>query len=114
MNRAENIAMQLGNDGHRWQTDDGRTLTDLCAGADVERGERSTRHGFADGSAIIAADGGWDVGIDGAACHCWASADNGEHNEDCAELCEHCGEVDPGEHCTDGSGGDCEPGRVNE
>ena len=74
---------------------------------------------------------GWPVAVDdGAVCpSCYGDdaycpeghvlpAHEGSSCAECpdpAELCEYCGEVDPGEHCTDGrfSAGDCEPGRGN-
>ncbi len=75
---SEIIAAQLGNDGQRWATDAGRHLSGLCetAGGRRTAGEGirfsgAVRWAFADGSALTALPGGWDLGY--PACFCWAS-----------------------------------------
>jgi hypothetical protein len=76
---AQAIAARLGNDGTRFQTDDGATLDALAreAGADVQdRSDgaeiKARRYLFADGSAIVEAGAAWD--IEGAEPFSWAGA----------------------------------------
>jgi len=62
---AETVAKRLGNDGMNWETAAGIRFVDLMAqyGAHEERneGRELTRYEFADGSAIVAGVGAWDV-----------------------------------------------------
>ena len=77
---AEQIAEQFHNDGQRWNTDDGIPLSHICEAEypTTDRRADSTRYTFADGSVILATDGGWDLGY--AGCWCW----EGEgHTEAC-------------------------------
>jgi hypothetical protein len=66
MTTAERIAHLLGDDGTRWETEDGRTLDQLAE----EHGAVTTthpdkhyltRHVFNDGSAIVASEAAWDI-----------------------------------------------------
>ena len=77
MTTAERIAGLLGDDGERWETDDGVTFDDLCAEAGAVRIRDSarelTRYEFPDGSAIVAGVGAWD--IEGDKPFSWAGAE---------------------------------------
>src|SRR5690606_32795553 len=66
MTTAERVARLLGNDGQRWETEDGKTLDELAseAGAHTETHpdkQYLTRYVFPDGSAIVASEGAWDI-----------------------------------------------------
>ena len=73
---AERIAGLLG-DGTCWESEDGRHFDTLCedAGAHVsfDRERELTRYEFADGSAIVAGVGAWD--IEGDTPFSWAGAE---------------------------------------
>jgi len=63
---AERVAEQLGNDGQQWKTAQGVSFLDLIEKFYWNRQERDdvrelTRYEFADGSAIVAGVGAWDV-----------------------------------------------------
>jgi hypothetical protein len=81
---AEDIARQMGHDGTRWRTDDGRTLDGLVqtfGGTVQHRPGRSSdewRAIFPDGSAITASGGAWDIGY--PECWCW----QGNGHESCS------------------------------
>ena len=74
---AEKIAQLLGNDGQRWETEEGLTFDDLCAEAGAVRirddARELTRYEFPDGSAIVASPGAWD--IEGSTPYSWAGAE---------------------------------------
>jgi hypothetical protein len=74
---AERIAEMLGDDGMRFETEDGRTLDELTeeAGGHIIKHETQDlwRYLFPDGSAIVAAPGAWD--IEGATPFSWAGAE---------------------------------------
>jgi len=93
---AEQVAAQLGDDGQCWETSSGRTLEQLAlaAGASKERRYEQTRYRFRDGSSIVDAVGGWDLGIAGAddGCWCWKGAG---HSESCVERRSERTEVQP-------------------
>lgn len=96
MTIAAQIAEQFGDDGQRWQDDEGRALSEVCKTRsvgyakacsrwdyeqdcgvieEVARGESAydlIRYVFEDGSAIVITDGGWD--IEGAEPFSWAGA----------------------------------------
>jgi hypothetical protein len=78
---AESVARQLGGDGSRWRTDDGRTLDDLVQeyGGMVENWRHSPdwKAVFPDGSVITACGGAWDLGF--PECWCW----QGNGHESC-------------------------------
>ena len=73
---AKRIAGLLG-DGTCWESEDGRQFDDLCedAGARLsfDRERELTRYEFADGSAIVAGVGAWD--IEGDKPFSWAGAE---------------------------------------
>lgn len=63
---AEQVARLMGNDEQRWKAEDGRTLDQVAEdhGVDIEMNPNKphlTRYVFDDGSAIIAAENGWDI-----------------------------------------------------
>ena len=60
---AQQIAAKLDNDGMTWRTADGTTLSELVDGENASHENRDgmTRREFADGSAIVSGDGGWDI-----------------------------------------------------
>jgi hypothetical protein len=64
---AEQVADAMGNDGQRFESADGRDLSEVCEqyGATAEYGELRTatltRYVFADGSAIVATPDAWDL-----------------------------------------------------
>jgi hypothetical protein len=80
---ADAVARELGHDGTRWRTDDGRTLDDLVQEYDGMVENRDWRHSpgwkavFPDGSVITACGGAWDLGFP----ECWCLQGNG--HEDC-------------------------------
>jgi len=90
MTTAERFAERMGGDGQRWENDDGASFDAViwsmqprmtAVTADV------TRYDFPDGSAIVAAGGGWDVGFAApATCGCWPAATGGMHNLRCNPL----------------------------
>ena len=72
---ADQIAALLGDDGSRWDSDDGRSFDALCLDIDPEPtvtiagsehhdryddGSRPNRYAFSDGSAIVTCASGWD------------------------------------------------------
>jgi hypothetical protein len=64
MTEAEKIAERYGDDGQRWEDDDGVQLLDLLAEVKTSRWDR--RDGMdvwelEDGSMIVTCDGFWDV-----------------------------------------------------
>jgi hypothetical protein len=77
MTTAERIAGLLGDDGMRWETEEGLTFDDLCAEAGAVRirddARELTRYEFPDGSAIVASPGAWD--IEGSTPYSWAGAE---------------------------------------
>jgi hypothetical protein len=79
---AEAIARELGHDGTRWRTDDGRTLDDLAQEHDGMVENRDWRYSpdwkaiFPDGSVITACGGAWGLGF--PECWCWQG--NGHEN----------------------------------
>jgi len=77
MTAAERIARVLGDDGMRWETNDGLTFDGLCAEAGAVRirddARELTRYMFPDGSAIVASPGAWD--IEGSTPYSWAGAE---------------------------------------
>jgi hypothetical protein len=81
---ADAIARQLGHDGTRWYTEDGRTLDDLVQEHDGMVENRDWRHSpdwkaiFPDGSVITASGGAWGIGY--PECWCW----QGNGHESCA------------------------------
>ena len=80
--QAEQFARDLDDDGTRFRTDDGIGFVELLEryGADVEIADHErTRWRFSDGSAIVEANGAWDLGLPGG-CLCW---DGAGHNRDC-------------------------------
>lgn len=89
--RAELIAAQFGDDGQCWEAD-GVDLETSCE-EHCEwhyRDGTSTRYEFADGSAIVDAGGGWDIGVRGQRldCVCWPAsiAPEGPHADGCPEA----------------------------
>lgn len=57
---AEQIAAELGNDGARWETDDGRNVEEIFAERCIDyTSELPTRYTFEDGSYIVAGNSGW-------------------------------------------------------
>lgn len=74
---AERVARMLGDDGTRFEAEDGRSLDELAeeSGARITRHETKElwRHLFPDGSAIVAAPGAWD--IEGPTPFSWAGAE---------------------------------------
>jgi len=88
---AQQISRLFGDDGQRFEADDGRDIGDVCEekSARTDRERRgyagcATRYEFEDGSAIVTRDGGWDIGIPHcAACYCWEGADHGRHVPQC-------------------------------
>lgn len=75
---ADTISARFGDDGQKFTNAAGERLSYVCdeVAVDVHRNDErdATRYQFADGSAIIIAGDGWDLGIAGATCHCWAGA----------------------------------------
>ena len=65
MTTAEKIAELLGNDGQRWESKNGVEFADLCeqhgAIKEVNIIRTMWRHEFADGSALVEGEGGWDI-----------------------------------------------------
>ncbi len=90
MTMAERFAERMGGDGQRWENDDGTSFDAViwsmqprmtAVTADV------TRYEFPDGSAIVAAGGGWDVGFPAPeTCGCWPAANGGDHDGHCEEA----------------------------
>jgi hypothetical protein len=82
--QAEQAAEIMGGDGQRWETEDGRTLDDVCTdmGAIEENPPQATGtwYRFPDNSLIVDEDGGWDVAC--PECGLWEEA--GEHREECS------------------------------
>jgi len=80
---ANAVADEYGNDGQRYENRDGVRLEDRCAALAVNkkrsRNYTNTRYEFADGSSLVASDGGWDLGLPGG-CFCWAGD---RHERDC-------------------------------
>lgn len=77
---AEMVAAKMGDDGSEFTSPDGATLDGVARahGARVEREPgQGTRYLFADGSSIVDAGGGWDLGY-GAECWCWQGAGHSE------------------------------------
>jgi len=79
MSTAERIAAHFGDDGQNWIDGNGESLGDYVTpyaettDHDDQRG--TTRVQFADGSAIVMAGAGWDLGFSApATCHCWQGA----------------------------------------
>jgi hypothetical protein len=78
---AEQVALEMGEDGSRHNAPDGRSLHAVARahGAEVyrdEQGERSYR--FSDGSAIATSGGAWDVVHEDCTClWCWAAKPSG-------------------------------------
>jgi len=85
MSTAEQVSAIFGDNGQCWATPAGRTLDDVAQNADarIERHDGAVRYRFPDGSALIACEGGWDLGIPGASCWCWVGAG---HQEGCPEA----------------------------
>ncbi len=88
MTTAQTIAARFDSDG--------QVFLDKEASADIEGvcrlrsaeviahptdGDEVQRYQFADGSSIVLAIGGWDLGLEGD-CHCWASVG---HDHNCTE-----------------------------
>lgn len=78
MSTAEKVAKLLGDDGQRFETENGDSLDYICAQVpgtrkayDEER--ELTRYEFPDGSAIVAGVGAWD--IEGDEPFSWAGAE---------------------------------------
>jgi hypothetical protein len=106
---ADKTAALFNNDGQCWErpgNSGGFNLLNTCAAAstDIERNEHHslTRYAFSDGSAILIADGGWQIAPGGAECWCWGETcncldpfDQAEHDEG---SCPECGT--DGEHRT--------------
>ena len=105
MDIAHQIANAFGNDGQNFDADDvsmaisgmildsGPTeLADLCQTLSARHYTEyeADRWEFADGSAIVAHSGAWDIGVAGESldCVCWPEAleDGTMHSDDCAEL----------------------------
>lgn len=85
---AEKIADLFG-DGQTWIAE-GRKLDEVCAaeeGWSVEAGRDClVKWLFDDGSSIVVAEGGWDLGLnDDADCFCWQPHDDsGDHENGCS------------------------------
>lgn len=75
MTIAEHVAGLLGNDGTCWQAEDRRSFNQLMVeyGASPTTRGHLVRYAFPDGSAIVAAEGGWDV--EGSQPFSWAGAE---------------------------------------
>lgn len=95
MTTAQKIAEQFGNDGQQWTDAEGRRFEDVCA----EQSDRvlhhqrgiagaPVRYEFSDGSALVVAGDGWDLGFPGEdlECYCWPEANGGRHTEECGEA----------------------------
>jgi hypothetical protein len=80
---ADAVARELGHDGTRWRTEDGRTLDDLVQEYNGMVENRDWRYSpewraiFPDGSVVTACGGAWDLGY--PECWCW----QGNGHEDC-------------------------------
>jgi hypothetical protein len=72
MSTAEKVAALFGNDGTCWETDDERTLDEVCqeCGGTIEKADAEElknpdlvpwRYVFDDGSAICYGEAGWDI-----------------------------------------------------
>lgn len=66
MTTSERVARMLQDDGTKFYTEDGKSLHELAteAGATAEDHPEKhylTRYAFADGSAIVASENGWDL-----------------------------------------------------
>jgi hypothetical protein len=79
---AEVVSEAMCSDGTRFAYQ-GRTLDAVARlhGASISRTDTMTRYEFPDGSSIIDAGGGWDLGIS-LDCWCWAGAG---HSADCEQ-----------------------------
>lgn len=77
MTTAERVAQMLGDDGTKFEAEDGRTLDELAEASEARIAKHETeelwRHLFPDGSAIVAAPGAWD--IEGPTPFSWAGAE---------------------------------------
>lgn len=79
---AQVVAEQLGDDGQRFETADGRTLKQLTENTIAVHGtgrhRECVRYTFDDGSVIAVQGSAWDLGFPD--CFCWSYAG---HSEDC-------------------------------
>ena len=64
LSTAAMVAAALDDDGTVFETEDGRTLADLCdaAGGEIVRDGEAWIYDFKDGSAISGNANGWDLG----------------------------------------------------
>jgi hypothetical protein len=76
---ARRISARFGDDGQRWTDDTGLGLLDVCqddlTASHSRDGGLVRRYHFGDGSAIVVAGDGWDLGITGEdreRCTCWS------------------------------------------
>lgn len=81
------ISEQFNNDGQQFEDEQGNHIETICKETCVVRATRDDqtyRYEFADGSAIVIAGDGWDIGFRGheLPCWCWPSA-HPEHADDC-------------------------------
>ncbi len=89
---AYQISAALGHDGQCWTTEDGREMTELLDAAGARLCPHTDilpfRHQLPDGSAIIEADGAWDLGYpsteddDRYGCTCWVGVCDVDHCPD--------------------------------
>lgn len=85
MTQAESISKMFHDDGLCFVTDAGLHLNQVCMAHEpetVEHEEYGTAYRFRDGSSIIATNGGWDLGIQGATCWC-CDCGAGKHVDGC-------------------------------
>lgn len=85
MTTAERVAELFGNDGLRYELDDGRSLSDVCDSEDVftceALDEGGTKWTFTDDSMIVDYGYGWDIGLS-PHCNCMQGAG---HAHDCEQ-----------------------------
>lgn len=92
---AEQVASLLHDDGTCYEADDGREFLRLVAQHDgdltaARDGSRVVRYQFPDGSSIVDAETGWDLGYTGdefETCTCWPEEQQhhaDEHADGCA------------------------------
>ena len=79
---AQNIAADFHDDGLHTTTLVLERCDKEAADRDQDWNVGSTRFIFADDSAIVVTDDGWDLGFTDCDCHCWQGAG---HSDNCPE-----------------------------
>jgi hypothetical protein len=84
--QAARWAARHGDDGQDWSEEHETSLQAEASATHLDNGY--VRWTFPDGSTVVVVACRWDLGLDprGTRCHCWAGANDGEHNDGCPAL----------------------------